>query len=135
MLGFYFARRWQSLVTIFYFAIFAYFSLFYIGNLWLTLKFIFYTVGNSGALLGIPYLLWGVAFLLALLIPFAASIYALILFYEMWVGPWEFGHKMLATLAIMLAALLIILFADEAIRLIARQNELREFVRSNNLHL
>ncbi|MBI3075099.1 MAG: hypothetical protein HYY92_02740, partial [Parcubacteria group bacterium] len=86
LLSFYFARRWQSLLATFYFVVFGYSAVFYLGNLWLSLKFLWYTLFNSAQLLALPYLFWGVLFLVGLLIPFAASMYALILCYEVWNG-------------------------------------------------
>ena len=104
LLSFYFARRWQSLLAIFYFAIFGYFAIFYLGNLWLSLKFITYTLLNSAQLLGLPYLFWGVAFLVALLVPFSASVYALILLYEIVGGEWKKPHKAFASVLLVIAA-------------------------------
>jgi len=135
LLTFYFARRWQSLVTIFYLAGFGYFAVFYLGNLWLSLKFIGYTLANSAQLLGLAYLFWGVAFLIALLVPFAASIYALILCYEIWTGEWKEWQKALGTIALIFAAFFIIISADNSIRLVAGQTELEEFVTQENLDI
>ncbi len=135
LLSFYFARRWQSLVAIFYFAIFGYFAIFYLGNLWLSLKFITYTLLNSAQLLGLPYLFWGVAFLVALLVPFSASIYALILLYEIVSGEWKKSHKVFAGVLLVVAALSIIISADEIIRLVAEQEELSEFIIEQELRI
>ena len=133
LLSFYFARRWQSFLTIFYFAVFGYFAIFYLGNLWLSLKFIFYTLLNSGKLLGLPYLFWSVGFLVALLVPFVASVYALLLCHEIWSGPWKQQYKALGVAILVITALSVIVSADEIIRVVADQDELREFVTNEEL--
>lgn len=135
LLSFYFARRWQSLIAVFYFAIFGYFAIFYLGNLWLSLKFITYTLLNSAQLLGLPYLFWGVAFLVALLVPFSASMYALILLYEILGGEWKRSHKIAGAIVLVVAALSIIISADEVIRLVAEQDELAEFIAREELEV
>lgn len=135
LLSFYFARRWQSLLATFYFVVFGYFAVFYLGNLWLSLKFLVYTIFNSAQLLELTYLFWGVLFLVGLLIPFAASIYALILCYEVWNGGLQKWPRVFATTAIIVAILGIIVAANEIIRLAAGQNELNEFITAQELRI
>lgn len=135
LLSFYFARRWQSLLATFYFVVFGYAAVFYLGNLWLSLKFLFYTIFNSAELLALSYLFWGVLFLVGLLIPFAASIYALILCYEVWNGGLKKWPRVFATTAIIIAILVIIVAANEIIRLAAGQDELKEFVAAQELQV
>ncbi|MBI3020274.1 MAG: hypothetical protein HYY60_03040 [Parcubacteria group bacterium] len=135
LLSFYFARRWQSLLATFYFVVFGYSAVFYLGNLWLSLKFLAYTLFNSAQLLALPYLFWGVLFLVGLLIPFAASMYALILCYEVWNGGLSRWPRVWATMALILAVFAIIVSANEMTRFVAGQEELSEFITAQELQI
>jgi len=135
VIGFYLAPTWQSLLSILYLLFFFYFVVFYFGNITLALKFILFTLINSGALLGLSYLFWGVFFLVSLLIPFFVSIYAIVLPYEIWKNNWEKMHKILVTGAVVVGILFAIFFVDEVVRIAASQSELRIFAESNGLIL
>lgn len=135
LLSFYFARRWQSLLAAFYFVVFGYSAVFYLGNLWLSLKFLAYTLFHSAQLLALPYLFWGVLFLVGLLIPFAASIYALILCYEVWNGGLPKWHRVWATMALIVAVFAIIISANKMTRFVAGQEELAEFITAQELQV
>ena len=133
VISFYLAPTWQSLLSILYLLFFFYFVVFYFGNITLALKFILFTLINSGSLLGLSYLLWGVFFLVSLLVPFFVSIYAIVLPYEIWKNDWEKTQKTLVTALIVVGILFAIFFADEVVRLAAEQPELLIFVESNEL--
>jgi len=133
--NFYFAPVWQSALTILYLLFFLYFAVFYIGNVWLAIKFIFYTIFNSGTLLGLSYLFWGVVFLITLVIPFSVSLYSFLLLYEIWNKDWMRKEKILGTVIIMVTAPLIIIFMDEVIRIVASQDVMTEFVQHNGLNI
>ena len=133
VISFYLAPTWQSLLLILYLLFFFYFVVFYFGNITLALKFILFTLINSGSLLGLSYLLWGVFFLVSLLVPFFVSIYAIVLPYEIWKNDWEKTQKTLVTALIVVGILFAIFFADEVVRLAAEQPELLIFVESNEL--
>src|SRR3989344_2503598 len=128
LLSFYFARRWQSLLATFYFVVFGYSAVFYLGNLWLSLKFLWYTLFHSAQLLALPYLFWGVLFLVGLLIPFAASIYALILCYEVWNGGLSKWPRVWATMALIVAVFAIIISANEMTRFVAGGGEMLKII-------
>jgi len=132
---FYFAPVWQSALTILYLLFFAYFAFFYIGNVWLALKFIIYTIVNSGALLGLSYLFWGVIFLITLIIPFSASLYALLLLYEIWHKDWEQKQKIPGTVIIVVLVPIIIVAIDEILRIVVGQDVLKTFVIEHALNL
>ncbi|PIS13509.1 MAG: hypothetical protein COT67_01415 [Candidatus Tagabacteria bacterium CG09_land_8_20_14_0_10_41_14] len=133
--SFYFAPVWQSALTILYLLFFLYFAVFYVGNVWLALKFIWYTIINSGALLGLSYLFWGVIFLITLIIPFSISLYSMLLFYEIWHKNWEKKLKMFGTVLIILLVPLIIVVIDEILRVVVGQDVLSVFVSEHNLNL
>jgi len=135
VVGFYFAPVWQSFFTILYFVFFSYFAVFHSGKIVLAVKFLVYTIKNSTLLLGLPYLFWGVVFLIALIIPFSVSLYALLLLYEIWHNHWDKQRKMLVSLLVLFATPLVIIAMDDIIRLVASQDVLREFVVLNHLNV
>jgi|SRR3989338_122947 len=133
---FYFKPNWQSAVlTTFYLFFFLYFAVFYTGNVWLAIKFIWYTMMNSGSLLGLSYLFWGVLFLITLIVPFSVSVYALILLYEIWQKEWEKKDKILGTILLLFIVPALIILTDEIVRLAASRDVLREFSQLNNLNI
>ncbi|MEK7596023.1 MAG: hypothetical protein AAB564_00510 [Patescibacteria group bacterium] len=133
---FYFKPNWQSAVlTTLYLFFFLYFAVFYTGNVWLALKFIWYTMIHSGSLLGLSYLFWGVLFLIALVVPFSVSVYALILLYEIWQKDWEKKDKVLGTILLIFIVPALIVLTDEIVRFAASRDVLREFSQVNSLNL
>ncbi|MBU1179151.1 hypothetical protein KKB69_02360 [Patescibacteria group bacterium] len=133
---FYFAPVWQSALTILYLVFFLYFAVFYVGNVWLALKFIWYTIINSGTLLGLSYLLWGVVFLVTLIIPFSISLYAMLLLYEIWEKKdWPRKEKVLGTLMLIVLVPLVIMAMDETVRIAASQDVLNTFVSGQHLNI
>ena len=135
IIEFYFAPVWQSALTILYLVFFLYFSAFFIGNLKLAIQFILYTIVNSGILLGLPYLFWGVMFLITLIIPFSASLYAILLLHEVWNKDWERKQKILGTVMIIVLVPVVIMGIDEILRIVAQQSVLGDFVTDHNLNL
>ena len=133
---FYFAPIWQSFFTIFYLLFFFYFAVFHSGKLWLTLKFLLYTIGNSVELLGLSYLFLGVVFMISLIIPFSVSIYAILLLFEIWEETkWDQSIKLLVTGLVVATVPLLIIVMDDVIRLVASQPQLQEFIFLNKIHL
>lgn len=132
---FYFAPVWQSVFTILYLLFFLYFALFYIGNISLALEFIWHTILHSGSLLGLSYLLWGVAFLITLIVPFSISLYSIFLLYEIWHMAWKKNEKILGTIMIIVLVPLIIIAMDEIIRIVASQTVMGDFVLKNQLNV
>lgn len=110
--------------------------MFHSGKLWLAFKFILYTLGNSTELLGLSYLFLGVVFLIALIVPFSVSIYAILLLFEIWQEmQWEQSVKLFVTALIIVIVPLLIIVMDDIIRFIGSQEELREFVVSHGLRI
>ena len=133
---FYFKPDWQSAVlTTLYLFFFSYFAVFYTGNVWLAIKFIWYTMIHSGSLLGLAYLFWGVFFLITLVAPFSVSVYALVLLYEIWQKDWERKDKVLGTILLLIIVPALIVLMDEIVRIAASRDVLREFSQINNLNL
>ncbi len=133
---FYFAPIWQSFFTIFYLLFFFYFAIFHSGKLWLALKFLLYTIGNSAELLGLSYLFLGVIFIISLIIPFSVSVYAILLLFEIWEETkWEQSIKLLVTGLVIATVPLLIIVMDDVIRLVANQPQLQEFIFLNHIRL
>ncbi len=126
---------WQSFLAIFYLLFFLYFAVFYVGNIWLALKFIFYTIVNSGVLLGLSYLFWGVIFLISLIVPFSISLYSVLLLYEIWKKDWKRADKVLGTLIILALVPFVIIVMDEVVRIAVSQGVLTEFAIEHNLNI
>ncbi len=133
---FYFATApiWRSFLTILYLAFFAYFSVFYSGKLWIALRFIIYTIIHSVSFLTLSYLFWGVIFLIALIIPFSASFYAIFLLFEIWQhnDDWTKRRKSLLSFLVIAAVPLIIFLMDKILRIVIQQEVLRAFVSQFN---
>lgn len=132
---FYFAPVWQSALTILYLVFFMYFAVFYSGNVWTAIKFIMYTLAQSGTLLGLAYLFWGVIFLITLIIPFSVSAYAMLLLYDVWIQNWSRKEKIIGTVLLIVLVPVIIILMDEVVRVVAGQDVLRSFVETNQLNI
>ena len=132
---FYFAPVWPSFFTILYLLFFAYFTVFYAGHLIVAFKFLLYTLRHSTLLLGLSYLFWGVVFVIALIVPFSVSVYAVFLAYEIWKSRWETRQKYMAIMLIVLIVPLVVVVMDYLIRAVERQEAMRDFVAANNLSL
>lgn len=135
ILCFYFAPVWQSFFSIFYLVFFFYFSVFHSGKILVAFDFLLYTFINSSSILTLDYLFWGVVFIMGLIIPFAISLYAIVLFYEIWRGSWLPAHKVLTTISIILAVPLIIILMDNVTRISGGQDALQQFITLNKIWL
>jgi hypothetical protein len=135
LIAFYFAAKWRSFFTILYLLTFVYFSVFYLGNLLIALRFVSYTIRNSVLLLGLDYLFWGVAFIISLVIPFAVSFYAIFLLFEIWRGSFDHQQRTIATVLIIILVPLIVVSMDYIIRIVADQSVLQDFVVTNGLSI
>jgi hypothetical protein len=135
LLGFYFAPVWPSLFAIFYLVFFSYFAIFYSYNLILALKFILHTFDISSNLLGLPYLFWGVIFLISLIIPFSISIYSIALPYEVSSKSWSPHVKALVITLFAVGAVAVVVAMDEIIRIVGNQVPIIDFAIKNDLHI
>jgi hypothetical protein len=136
LLAYYFRPVWESFFTILYLVFFSYFLVFNAGKLWVAVKFIFSTFFSGISILTTTYLFWGVTFIISLIIPFSISLYAIIIFYEIWgKSTWESYNKTLATIAIILAVPLVIILMDDITRTAGNQPELTPFTEENQLRI
>lgn len=136
LMRYYFRPVWQSFFTVLYLVFFAFFLVFNSGKLLIAADFVVYTILQSAAILTVTYLFWGVTFIISLIIPFSISLYAIIIFYEIWgKSSWETYNKILATIAIILAVPLVIILMDDITRTAGNQLPLLPFVQENNLNI
>lgn len=135
LFSFYFSNSWYSFFTVTYFLFFVYSALFYFDNVILAIKFLFYTFGLSTTLLEISYLFWGIIFIIALIIPFSASVYAIFIFHGLWEKTnIQVKQKFITTIFVIIITVGIIISMDDIIRLVAKQEPLIDFVQKNGLN-
>lgn len=135
LIEFYFAPKLRSFFTVLYLIFFGYFIVFYFDNTVLAFKFIWDTIVSSTTLLDIAYLFWGSCFIIALIIPFSASVYVICLPYEIYKKDWERAKKLLMVVLVVLATVDIILAMDKSIRYITERPELNNFVVEQHLYI
>jgi len=134
VMHFYFAPELRSIGTLVYLGIFGYFTLYYIDNLFLAIRFILYILLGHTALSGVSYLFTGLVFAIALLLPFFISFYSIFVLHRVWDKPtWANYVKWLITTLIILVGVVIIILSDSAARLAIRQPVMQSFVEDANL--
>ncbi len=132
---FYSRPHWVSLLTTLYLVCFAYFSIYHLNNIILAIKFIFHTLRIATSLLELSYLLWGVLFIVALILPFTISFSALFFPYEVWRTDWNTERKVIVMALLIAVVLLSVSLIDELIKIIALQDPLQGFVIQNQLQI
>lgn len=131
---FYFAPELRSVGTIFYLLIFGYFTLYYVDNLLVALRFVFHTIVAGTALMGTSYLFIGVAFVISLVLPFFISFYSIFVLHKIWHTPqWAFYIKWLMTALVVAGAIFFVVLSDESARIAARQDAMRSFIEDSGL--
>ena len=138
LISFYFAPKWQSFLTILYLLVFLQSSAFYSGHLLIAYRFVVYTVKNSVSLLGLDYLFWGAAFTVSLIIPFSISLYAIFFLHNLWSGEgnkWTKDRRILVSAVVVISVPLIIILMDMAIRIVADQDVLYDFIVRNGIRI
>ena len=131
---FYFVNSWYSLFTITYLLFFFYSAIFYFDRVLLALKFLYYTIRLSTALLSLSHLFLGIGFMVALIIPFSVSISAIFIFFNLWKeSEIQIKQKLVSTLFIIIIIITIMISMDDIIRVIAQKEPLADFVQKNEL--
>jgi hypothetical protein len=131
---FYFAPDVRSLGTLIYLAIFGYFSLFYIDNILLALKFLIYILFGHTALSGTAFLFTGMLFVISLALPFFISFYSIFVLHKVWDKPtWSSYVKWLMTGLIILGSVCIIILSDTTARFAARHPSMQSFIEDTGL--
>jgi hypothetical protein len=134
VMHFYFAPKLRSVGTIFYLVIYGFFTIYYIDNFLLAVKFVLYILYGHTALESIAYLFTGTAFVISLIIPFSVSFYSLFVIFEIWKHEqWSrYAKSMIATIVV-IGGIIIMILSNEAAHLAARQPVMQSFVEDMNL--
>lgn len=131
---FYFAPKLRSVFTILFLLVYGFFVIYYIDNVFLAIRYIFYILLGNNVLQDTSYLFWGLAFILALMIPFSVSIYSIFLLFDIWCkAEWSKYAKGIITTVLIICGLIAITTIDDVARYVARQDTLSSFVEDINL--
>lgn len=134
LVEFYFAPELRSVVTLLYLGIFGYFTLYYLDNVLLALRYLIYITFGHTALQGIAHLFVGMTFIMALALPFFLSFYSIFVLHRVWDKPtWSTYVKWLVTCAIIVGGISLIITSDAIARLSAKQDVMKSFVEDANL--
>lgn len=134
LIHFYFAAKLRSALTIFFLIMYGFFVIYYIDNVFLALEYIFYILLGSNVLQDTSYLLWGLLFILTLVLPFSISVYSIFLLFDIWCKTdWSKYVKTIVTVLFITCGLMAISVMDDAVRAVARQSELASFIEDANL--
>ena len=132
---FYFRSRWQTgLTTHFLFAV-IYLILFYIGNLWVAIKFAYYTFVSSAQMLGLAFVLWGVIFEISIIVPFISSLYSVLLLPSIWRSKFSILQKSFLTIIMIVVVIMLIVISDTIARYALESDVLQEFVDFYDIEL
>ncbi len=131
---FYFAPELRSIATGLYLGIFGYFTLYYLDNIFLAIKFVLYVIMDQTALRGIEYLFTGMIFTLALISPFFISFYSIFLLHKIWhMAEWKKQTKWLVIIGVIVFGVFLIVLSDDVAHFAARQDVMRSFIEDANL--
>lgn len=134
VMRFYFSPQLRSIGTVVYFGIFGYFTIYYIDNLFLTIRFLLYVLLGHTALSGTAFLLTGMIFVIALLLPFFVSFYSIFVLHRVWDKPnWATYAKWSVTGLILAGSILVIMLSDSVSRSAARRPSMQSFIEDADL--
>ena len=127
--NFYFTRGWESLFKTTYLFIFVYFSIFYLDNFIISLKFIIQTFKVSTTLLSLSHVIWGAIFVVALATPFLISLSMILSLPSIWEEEkWKKDQKLLITIIIFILAITLIIITDDLINTVVQKEVLDIFL-------
>lgn len=135
IINFYLAPSWTSLLTTVYLIFFGYFVLYFAHNILLALKYAWFVLQNSQTMFGLNYLFWGVTFVLALIVPFSVSLYALAIPYEITEKKWRLDRKIIAIALLIALVVLTVVIMDSVLSYAASHEPILGFVRDHNLDI
>lgn len=132
--SFYFAPELRSVGTLLYLGIFGYFTIYYVDNLFLAVRFLIYVLLGHTALSGTAYLFAGLLFVICLVLPFFASFYSIFVLHRIWEKPtWSPYSKWLITILMLIISILIILISEKGSKFAARQDTMQSFIEDVGL--
>jgi hypothetical protein len=135
VLKYYFQAKTRSLLALLYFVFFAYFVLFYISNIFLSIRFVWGTMWASTLGLGAQDLVWGAIFLINLLAPFLLSLLALSIPYEFHKRHWPRSTRIALTLILGVLIFNLILFAEFSLVFVENQAPIKTFLEDRDIPL
>ncbi|MFH0845834.1 MAG: hypothetical protein V1851_00305 [Patescibacteria group bacterium] len=131
---FYFAPRWESLLSISYLFLFLYFAIFYIDKILIAIQFIFRTFTVPTAFLTLSHALWGAILVVALVMPFVISLAMITTLPNIWQHkPWKKDQKVLITILALFIAIFLIAIADDLITAVAQRDILDVFLNAGTI--
>lgn len=134
LLRFYLTPGIHSVATLLFLAIFSFFALYYLDNVFVALRYLVYVLMSHTALTGIVHLFVGMAFVVALAFPFALSIYSILVLPHVWEKKeWSGYVKAGMTALIIAGGVVLMAFADGASRAAARHPSMQSFVEDAGL--
>jgi hypothetical protein len=133
LIKYYFSGKPRSILTILYFIFFFYFVIFYLDNILLALRFIISTIFSYTASLSAENLIWGSIFIVNLILPFMASVAALIIPYEMTKKPIRRSIRTILVLVVAFVITHFVLFTDWSISYVEKQIPIKTFLESKNI--
>lgn len=132
---FYFQSRWQTALAVHYLVAVAYLVIFYTNNLWVALKFSFFTFATSARALGLKFAVWGVVFMITVLAPFFTSWYAIFLLPKIWRSEYSTAQKIFITALMVVVFAGVMVIADTIARYALDTEVLREFADIHEIRL
>lgn len=135
VIHFYFSPGLRSVGTLVYLAVFGYACLYYIDNVFLAIRFIFYVLFGHHALSETAYLFSGMIFVVSLSLPFFISFYSILILHRTWDKPtWAIHVKWLITTFIIVSGLFLIVVSDKASRFAAHDPSMQSFIEDAGLN-
>ena len=126
---FYFNSSWYSLFTTSYLFLFFYFAIAYLDNVFSAIGFVFRTFTVSTTLMPMSTIVWGAIYVISLLIPFTVSLFAIVALPNIWQRiNWKKDQRLLATIAITVVILIVMLVASDLIETIGNLDVLTAFL-------
>lgn len=132
---YYLSPTTRSFFTILYLLFFVYFVIFYFDQVVLASRFVWYTVKLSTFELSLSHVFWGSLFVITLIIPFSASLYALLIPFEMRKKAWEKIKKIVLICLVAIITLDIIVIMDAATRYLKEKMPIQTFLIRENIYL
>jgi len=132
---FYFQSRWQTALTVHFLVVVVYLVLFFAGNIWVALKFAFFSLTTSARQLGLEFALWAVIFELTVMVPFFTSWYAIFLLPKIWQSSYTKSQKALMTVLMVVVFTMVIIITDTVARYALDTEVLREFAEIYSIKL
>jgi len=132
---FYFQSKWQTALTAHFLVAVIYLVIFYINNLWVALKFAFFTLTTTARQLGLEFALWGVIFEITVIVPFFISWYAIFLLPKIWQSHYSRVQKIILTILMIAVFMSVIIITDTIARYALETGVLREFTQIHNISL